>query len=100
MVHGTPYAVISATVTRTNIGRLPPHLWQYSSTEDDPNEAEWISEGVQVGAVGSGTGIVGMWTGVKHLIDDPIGEQPSRVTFHLQILLICYTGAWWQWRAA
>jgi len=96
MVHGTPYAVtaLSATVTRTNIGR------QYSSTEDDPNEAEWISEGVQVGAVGSGTGIVGMWTGVKHLIDDPIGEQPSRDTFHLQISLICYPGAWWQWRAA
>ena len=51
-------------------------LRQYSSTEDDPNEAEWISEGVQVGLVGSGTGIVGMWTGVKHLIDDPIGGQP------------------------
>jgi len=55
---------------------------QYSSTEDNPNEAEWLSEGVQVGSVGSGIGIVGMWTGAKHLIDDPIGGQPFRITFN------------------
>lgn len=61
---------------------MPVPLRQYSSTQDDPNEAEWISEGVQVGLVGSGTGIVGMWTGVQHLIDDPIGRQPFQITFN------------------
>ena len=75
-MHGTKGAVIGPTAIHANTPR-----WQYSSTEDDRNEAEWISEGVQVGPIGSGTGIVGMWTGVEHLIDDPIGGQPSQVTF-------------------
>jgi hypothetical protein len=71
-----------SSVRLSHVLMFPGPLWQYSSTQEDPNEAEWISEGVQVGAVGSGTGIVGMWTGVKHLIDDPIGGQPSRITFN------------------
>jgi hypothetical protein len=94
MVHGTPYAVISQTVTGPDASH-----WQYSSTEDDRNEAEWISEGVQVGSVGSGIGILGMWTSVRHLMDEPIGERPPRVISSLD-LLICYAGAWWQWRVA
>jgi len=49
-----------SSVRLSHVLILAASLWQYSSTEDDPNEAEWISEGVQVGAVGSGTGIVGM----------------------------------------
>ena len=76
MVHGMPYAVIRLATLHANTS-----CGQYSSTEDDRNEAEWISEGVQVGPIGSGTGIVGMWTGVKHLIDDPIGGQPFHVIF-------------------
>lgn len=65
-------------------------LRQYSSTEDDRNEAEWISEGVQVGLVGSGTGIVGMWTGAKHLIDDPIGGEPFQITFNCRFANVLY----------
>jgi len=70
------YAALGPTAICANASR-----WQYSSTEDDRNEAEWISEGVQVGPIGSATGVVGMWTGVEHLIDDPIGGQPSQVIF-------------------
>ncbi|KAH9840610.1 uncharacterized protein C8Q71DRAFT_740270 [Rhodofomes roseus] len=50
-----------------------------SSEEDDPDKDLWASEGIQVGAVGSDAGILGMWTGVRHEQTDPLG-------------------AFWQWR--
>lgn len=98
MVHGTPYAVVGLAALHANTSR-----GQYSSTEDDRNEAEWISEGVQVGPIGSGTGILGMWTGVKHLIDDPIGGQPFQVIvkslftnllYRCLVAVACCVNAW------
>ncbi|KZT66310.1 hypothetical protein DAEQUDRAFT_730429 [Daedalea quercina L-15889] len=52
-----------------------------SSEEDDPNTDLWASEGVQIGAVGSDAGVLGMWTGARHEMTDPLG-------------------AFWQWRVA
>lgn len=36
-------------------------------------EAEWSTEGVQVGAVGSALGVLGLWTGAQHERTDPLG---------------------------
>jgi len=97
---GAWYAVRSHQCACPYVLNWPPTSpRQYSSTEDNPNEAEWLSEGVQVGSVGSGIGIVGLWTGAKHLIDDPIGGQPFGSPSTTDWLM-CYTGAWWQWRVA
>jgi hypothetical protein len=32
-----------------------------------------VTEGIQVGNVGSAMGILGMWTGAKHERSDPLG---------------------------
>lgn len=52
-----------------------------SSEEDDLNTDLWASEGIQIGAVGSDAGILGMWTGARHETSDPLGP-------------------FWQWRVA
>ncbi|KAI0348197.1 hypothetical protein BDW22DRAFT_1350363 [Trametopsis cervina] len=52
----------------------------YSSTIGDRDEDEWVSEGVQIGGIGSRCGVLGLWTGVTH---EPQAEP---------------IGAWWQWR--
>lgn len=57
---------------------------QYSLVEGEES-AEWASEGVQVGQVKSGVGILGMWTGAQHDRMDPLGmscrfRKRSRLT--------------------
>ena len=34
---------------------------------------EWSTEGVQIGALGSALGVIGMWTGAAHARSDPLG---------------------------
>ena len=34
---------------------------------------EWSTEGVQIGALGSALGVIGMWTGTMHARTDPLG---------------------------
>lgn len=58
---------------------------QYSSVEDNPHEDQWVSEGIQIGGAGSQIGVLGMWTGASHDIDDPLGE--SGLIFELFPLL-------------
>lgn len=45
------------------------------STEVGSDEDQWVSEGIQVGGVGSGIGVLGMWTGAIHESSDPLGER-------------------------
>lgn len=35
---------------------------------------DWSSEGVQIGGIGSSTGVFGMWTTTEHRPEDPVGE--------------------------
>ncbi|THH27326.1 hypothetical protein EUX98_g6865 [Antrodiella citrinella] len=51
--------------------------WSY--TDASKRKRQWVSEGVQIGGIGSTAGAIGMWTGASHEDGDPIG-------------------AWWQWR--
>ncbi|KAF9814273.1 hypothetical protein IEO21_05212 [Rhodonia placenta] len=56
--------------------------WQmFVSSEESPNEDDWVSEAIQIGGVASGAGIIGMWTGAQHMDGDPLGP-------------------FWQWRVA
>lgn len=83
MVYGAsriPFGLIGGTA----------EIAKTSSIQGSPTEWEWASEGVQIGAalgaggpigVRSGCGILGLWTGWEHEVEDPIG-------------------AWWQWKVA
>lgn len=53
---------------------LDSAVFQISSVAGSPEEAEWASEGVQVGGPGSACGVLGMWTGAEHDANDPLGE--------------------------
>ncbi|KAH9896104.1 hypothetical protein C8Q73DRAFT_466138 [Cubamyces lactineus] len=44
-----------------------------TSMNEDNTEDEWASEAIQLGGVGSRMGSLGMWTGVNHEDDDPLG---------------------------
>ena len=44
-------------------------------SEREDGDGEWQSEGVQLGGLGSATGVIGMWTGADHERMDPLGEQ-------------------------
>lgn len=61
-------------------------LTQRTRREDD--EGEWQSEGVQLGGVGSATGVLGMWTSAEHEHMDPLGEITlfRRISFTLSAL--------------
>lgn len=56
---------------------------RWSLTSMNNNELEWLSEGVQIGGIGSMAGIVGLWTSAENAggAEEPIG-------------------GWWQWRVA
>ncbi|KAF9015455.1 hypothetical protein BDQ17DRAFT_1269290 [Cyathus striatus] len=45
--------------------------WQFMSIYD--NSPQWSSNGVQIGEVGSGMGVVGVWTTTIHDQGDPVG---------------------------
>ncbi|KAI0325607.1 hypothetical protein GY45DRAFT_1330084 [Cubamyces sp. BRFM 1775] len=47
--------------------------WSITSMNEDNTEDEWASEAIQLGGVGSRMGSLGMWTGVGHEDDDPLG---------------------------
>lgn len=34
---------------------------------------EWCTEGIQIGALGSALGVIGLWTGATHARTDPLG---------------------------
>lgn len=53
----------------------------FSADAEDPTVDQWVSEGIQIGCVGSEGGVLGMWTGAQHESDDPLGP-------------------FWQWRVA
>ncbi|ETW76347.1 hypothetical protein HETIRDRAFT_411796 [Heterobasidion irregulare TC 32-1] len=46
--------------------------WSLCSERED-GDGEWQSEGVQLGGLGSATGVIGMWTGADHERMDPLG---------------------------
>jgi len=48
--------------------------WSLASSYDgDSDDPEWITEGVQIGCIGSAMGVLGMWTGAEHARMDPLG---------------------------
>ncbi|KAI9062526.1 hypothetical protein FKP32DRAFT_800490 [Trametes sanguinea] len=47
--------------------------WSITSMNEDNTEDQWASEAIQLGGVGSAMGSLGMWTGVNHEPDDPLG---------------------------
>ncbi|KAI0318768.1 hypothetical protein OF83DRAFT_1038946, partial [Amylostereum chailletii] len=46
--------------------------WSLFSSREG-GDGTWVSEGVQLGGLGSATGVLGMWTGAEHEHMDPIG---------------------------
>ncbi|KAI0067418.1 hypothetical protein BV25DRAFT_1912053 [Artomyces pyxidatus] len=46
--------------------------WTMYTLRED-GEGEWQSDGVQLGGLGSATGVIGMWTGAGHEHMDPLG---------------------------
>jgi hypothetical protein len=51
---------------------MPP--FEQTSSQPDSEDAEWVTEGVQIGSIGSAIGVLGMWTGAEHVRTDPLGE--------------------------
>lgn len=58
------------------------------STNEDNTGDQWASEAIQLGGIGSAMGALGMWTGVNHEYDDPLGEFLQASTF---LLFTCFT---------
>ncbi|EJD04232.1 uncharacterized protein FOMMEDRAFT_121841, partial [Fomitiporia mediterranea MF3/22] len=58
---------LRGTVRMTSEGHI---LWRFTS---DDGQAQWSSEGVQIGGVCSAAGVVGIWTGAHHEEGDPAG---------------------------
>ncbi|CDO69777.1 hypothetical protein BN946_scf184766.g22 [Trametes cinnabarina] len=61
-VHGTVTMLIDGNVR-----------WSITSMDEDNSEDQWASEAIQLGGIGSAMGSLGMWTGVNHEQDDPLG---------------------------
>ncbi|KAJ7071471.1 hypothetical protein C8F01DRAFT_1047448 [Mycena amicta] len=60
--------VIAGTVRMVGDGAV-----RWSMTSGDATTAEWVTESVQVGDIGSAIGIIGLWTGADHSRTEPIG---------------------------
>lgn len=77
-------------------------LTQRTRREDD--EGEWQSEGVQLGGLGSATGVLGMWTSAEHEHMDPLGEMtlfpPIFFTFWALTSRLSSdtSGPFWSWK--
>ncbi|KAH7104718.1 hypothetical protein BKA62DRAFT_693176 [Auriculariales sp. MPI-PUGE-AT-0066] len=61
-------------------GRLQGDVWlttngvvRWQFLTNIGSNPQWRSEAVQVGGIGSGIGVAGLWTGVDHREDDPVG---------------------------
>ncbi|KAI0631873.1 hypothetical protein C8Q77DRAFT_169204 [Trametes polyzona] len=50
--------------------------WSITSMDEENADDQWASEAVQLGGVGSAMGALGMWTGVRHEVDDPLVPLP------------------------
>ncbi|KAL1942277.1 hypothetical protein VTO73DRAFT_6341 [Trametes versicolor] len=61
-IHGTVGVIADGSVR-----------WMLFSSVESAEVDEWVSEGVQVGGVGSAMGFLGMWTGAQHERMDPLG---------------------------
>ncbi|KAJ7169517.1 hypothetical protein C8R46DRAFT_1217210 [Mycena filopes] len=66
----TSARVIEGTVRMIGDGAV---RWSMTSSEAAGSAAEWVTESVQVGDIGSAAGIIGMWTGAEHSSTDPLG---------------------------
>ncbi|KAI0080957.1 hypothetical protein K474DRAFT_1672241 [Panus rudis PR-1116 ss-1] len=77
--HNLDIRFMKGSVSMLKDGTVRWSLVSYVDVTD--SEGQWLSEGIQLGGIGSMAGILGMWTGANHLRDDPVG-------------------AWWQWRVA
>ncbi|KAF8531006.1 hypothetical protein JB92DRAFT_329645 [Gautieria morchelliformis] len=60
--------ILEGTVSMTPDDQI---RWKYISTFD--GVVRWLSEGIQVGGVGSAMGVLGAWSNDNHLETDPIG---------------------------
>jgi len=47
--------------------------WSMTLNRTGDQGPEWSTEGVQIGALGSALGVIGMWTGAAHARSDPLG---------------------------
>ncbi|KAJ8489022.1 hypothetical protein ONZ45_g13737 [Pleurotus djamor] len=55
--------------------------WTMKSRIVGTNRTEWVTEGIQMGAIGSALGVMGLWTGPEHQRHDPLGP-------------------WWMWKVS
>ncbi|KAL4263066.1 F-box domain-containing protein [Pleurotus pulmonarius] len=55
--------------------------WSMRTRIGASNRTEWVTEGVQIGAIGSAAGVIGLWTGPEHHRTDPLGP-------------------WWMWKVS
>ncbi|KAF8876277.1 hypothetical protein BD779DRAFT_1561102 [Infundibulicybe gibba] len=44
-----------------------------TTSHADSNVPQWVTEGIQIGSIGSAAGMIGMWTGAEHERTDPLG---------------------------
>lgn len=65
-----------------------------------------MSDGVQIGGIGSRCGAIGMWTAATH---EPQAEPIGEFALRIMVIPACEAdegfrsidqGAWWQWRVA
>ncbi|KAI0631740.1 hypothetical protein C8Q77DRAFT_1159486 [Trametes polyzona] len=61
-IHGTVGVIADGSVR-----------WNLFSSIEGGEVDEWVSEGVQIGGIGSRMGVLGMWTGAQHERMDPLG---------------------------
>ncbi|OBZ73031.1 hypothetical protein A0H81_07263 [Grifola frondosa] len=61
-VHGTVSVIADGSVR-----------WCLYSSDEESDDDQWVSEGIQIGGVGSAIGVLGMWTGARHEEGDPLG---------------------------
>lgn len=70
------------------------------STYPNSEDAEWSTEGVQVGGVGSAVGVLGLWTGAEHERTDPLGRRPFWNQCYELLIEACFAGPFWMWKVA
>jgi len=66
----TSARVVAGTVRMIGDGAV---RWSMTSSEAAGADAEWVTESVQCGDIGSAIGIIGLWTGAEHSSTDPLG---------------------------
>ncbi|KDQ22618.1 hypothetical protein PLEOSDRAFT_1098358 [Pleurotus ostreatus PC15] len=69
---------ISGTVRMIGDGAV---RWSMRTRFGASNKTEWVTEGVQIGSIGSAAGVIGLWTAPEHNRTDPLGP-------------------WWMWKVS